>query len=98
MECLTFDGLSRDERQHPMLLILNELLRIGNAPAERRRIQSLGRQPKQSVRTVIGSDAIEWLTERTYSVTVDSRTANHLVAKKFHDVRVRVLLREYCHC
>ncbi|VDN22372.1 unnamed protein product [Gongylonema pulchrum] len=86
MNCLKFDGLNRDERQHPMLLILNELIRIGNAPAERQRIQALGRQPKQNVRTVIGSNAIDWLTEHTYSVTVDSRTANQLVAEKFQDI------------
>uniref|UniRef100_A0A915Q5B5 Serine/threonine-protein kinase TOR n=1 Tax=Setaria digitata TaxID=48799 RepID=A0A915Q5B5_9BILA len=86
MNCLKFDGLSRDERQHPMLLILNELLRIGNAPAERQRILALGRQPQQNVRTVIGSNAIDWLTEHTYSVTVDSRTANQLVAEKFNDI------------
>ncbi|MCP9257960.1 Serine/threonine-protein kinase mTOR [Dirofilaria immitis] len=86
MNSLKFDGLNRDERQHPMLLILNELLRIGNAPAERQRILALGRQPQQNVRTVIGSNAIDWLTERTYSVTVDSRTANQLVAEKFNDI------------
>ncbi|VIO96237.1 Uncharacterized protein BM_BM1727 [Brugia malayi] len=83
---LKFDGLNRDERQHPMLLILNELLRIGNAPAERQRILALGCQPQQNVRTVIGSNAIDWLTERTYSVTVDSRTANQLIAEKFSDI------------
>ncbi|VDK68536.1 unnamed protein product [Litomosoides sigmodontis] len=86
MNSLKFDGLNRDERQHPMLLILNELLRIGNAPAERQRILALGCQPQQNVRTVIGSNAIDWLTERTYSVTVDSRTANQLVAEKFSDI------------
>lgn len=95
MSCLKFDGLNRDERQHPMLLILNELLRIGNAPAERQRIQALGRQPKQNVRTIIGSNAIDWLTEHTYSVTVDSRTANQLVAEKFHDVSIRSIC--FCH-
>ncbi|EFO17307.2 hypothetical protein LOAG_11192 [Loa loa] len=86
MNSLKFDGLNRDERQHPMLLILNELLRIGNGPAERQRILALGRQPQQNVRTVIGSNAIDWLTEHTYSVTVDSRTANQLIAEKFTDI------------
>ncbi|VDN02443.1 unnamed protein product [Thelazia callipaeda] len=86
ISCLKFDALSRDERQHSMLLILNELLRIGNAAAERQRILALGRQPQQNVRTVIGSNAVDWLTERTHSVTVDSRTANQLIAEKFDDI------------
>lgn len=92
MNSLKFDGLNRDERQHPMLLILNELLRIGNAPAERQRILALGRQPQQNVGTVIGSNALDWLTERTYSVTVDSRTTNQLIAEKFADVSIIVFL------
>lgn len=86
VECKKYEGLSREERLHPMLLILNELLRIGNASAERTRIRSLGFQPVQNVRTVIGSNAIDWLTERTYSVPVDSQTARLLVARNFKEI------------
>ncbi|KHN87555.1 Target of rapamycin -like protein [Toxocara canis] len=81
--CATCESLNREDRQHAMLLILNELLRIGNAAAEKARIKSLGRQPIQNVRTVIGSNAIDWLTEEIYSATVDSRTARMLIAEKF---------------
>lgn len=86
ISCSSYDGLNRDERLHPTLLIFNELLRIGNATAERTRIRALGRQPKQSARVEIGLNAIDWLTEHTYSVTVDSRTARQLVAEKFLEV------------
>uniref|UniRef100_F1KPT5 Serine/threonine-protein kinase TOR n=1 Tax=Ascaris suum TaxID=6253 RepID=F1KPT5_ASCSU len=81
--CAACESLNREDRQHAMLLILNELLRIGNAAAEKARIKSLGRQPIHNVRTVIDSNAIDWLTEEIYSATVDSRTARILIAEEF---------------
>ena len=82
---------SKDERYHPTLLILNELFRIGNGEAERTRIRAMGFQPVQNVRTVVGMNAIDWLTEKTYLAPVDSRTARTLIIEHFKEVRCFVL-------
>ncbi|MFH4977941.1 hypothetical protein AB6A40_004650 [Gnathostoma spinigerum] len=84
--CLSYDGLNKDERQHPTLLVLNELLRIGNVDAERKRLRALGLQPMQNVRTVIGSNAVDWLAEQTHTPVVDSQTAKSLIAEKFSEI------------
>ncbi|VDK66245.1 unnamed protein product [Anisakis simplex] len=79
--------MNRDERAHAMLLILNELLRIGNVNAEKRRIKSLNQEAILSnQRNVIDTNAIDWLCEDIYSNTVHSRTAKLLIAEKFEKI------------
>uniref|UniRef100_A0A158R4T6 Serine/threonine-protein kinase TOR n=1 Tax=Syphacia muris TaxID=451379 RepID=A0A158R4T6_9BILA len=83
---LADDSLSRDDRMHSALLILNELFRIGNGEAERVRIRSMGFEPVENIRTVVGSNAIDWLTEKTYLAPVDSHTARMLITEHFGEI------------
>lgn len=79
--------MNRDERYHPTLLILNEILRISDAEIECIRIKSLGREPEQNIRTIIDSQPVDWLTEQTFFRTADSETARNLVFENFKKVR-----------
>lgn len=88
----SYDPLSREDRIHSTLLILNELFRIGNGEAERIRIRSMGFQPVENIRTVVGSNAIDWLTEKTYLAPVDSCTARTLITDHFKQVDYLIFL------
>ncbi|KIH46469.1 hypothetical protein ANCDUO_23479, partial [Ancylostoma duodenale] len=100
LNTLKINELSKDDRTHSMLLVLNELVRIADATFERIRLEALDiHQTETSIAT-----PIEWLTQPRYAFcfsqlftivqgvlvgvanTVESSTARALVAANFSEI------------
>ncbi|KAJ1361790.1 hypothetical protein KIN20_021134 [Parelaphostrongylus tenuis] len=74
--------LSKDDRTHSMLLVLNELVRIADAAFERIRLEALDiHQTEASIAT-----PIEWLTQQRVTCTVESSTARAVVLNNFAEI------------
>ncbi|KAL6730005.1 hypothetical protein Aduo_001008 [Ancylostoma duodenale] len=82
LNTLKINELSKDDRTHSMLLVLNELVRIADATFERIRLEALDiHQTETSIAT-----PIEWLTQPRVANTVESSTARALVAANFSEI------------
>ncbi|KAK6017954.1 hypothetical protein OSTOST_16514 [Ostertagia ostertagi] len=74
--------LSKDDRTHSMLLVINELVRIADATFERTRLEALDiHQTETSI-----AAPIEWLTQPRVASTVESSTARALVLANFAEI------------
>ncbi|CAJ0593781.1 unnamed protein product [Cylicocyclus nassatus] len=82
LNTLKITELSKDDRTHSMLLVLNELVRIADATFERSRLEALDiRQTETSI-----ASPIEWLTQPRVAHTVESSTARALVIRNFSEI------------
>ncbi|EPB75677.1 rapamycin binding domain protein [Ancylostoma ceylanicum] len=82
LNTMKINELSKDDRTHSMLLVLNELVRIADATFERTRLEALDiHQTETSIAT-----PIEWLTQPRVTNTVESSTARALVAANFSEI------------
>uniref|UniRef100_A0A0K0DNK7 Non-specific serine/threonine protein kinase n=1 Tax=Angiostrongylus cantonensis TaxID=6313 RepID=A0A0K0DNK7_ANGCA len=82
LNTMKISELSKDDRTHSMLLVVNELVRIADAAFERIRLQALDiHQTETSI-----TNPIEWLTQQRVTCTVESSTARAVVLANFAEI------------
>ncbi|GMT28496.1 hypothetical protein PFISCL1PPCAC_19793, partial [Pristionchus fissidentatus] len=89
------DGMGKEERNHCMLLTLNELLRIADASIERERILAIQSTKSTRKDTVVGSP-LEFLYAERVMSTVESRTAARLIEDNIATIFERIMEARTC--